>query len=56
MRFITDFIFLLLFLVFLAGWLIAWVAFHVTAGAIHILLALALVWLVIHLFRHRRMA
>ena len=56
MRFIADFIFLLLFLVFLAGWLIAWAVLHVTAGTVHILLALALIWLVLHLFRHRRTA
>ncbi len=56
MRFIADFIFLVLFVIFLAGWLLAWLAFHVTVGAIHILLALAVIWLVIHLFRGRRTA
>jgi Flp pilus assembly protein TadB len=54
MRLIADFIFLVLFLVFLVGWLLAWVAFHVTAGGIHILLAIAVIWLLVHLFRGRR--
>jgi len=53
MRLIADFIFLVLFVIFLAGWLIAWAVFHVTAGAIHILLVLAVIWLVVHLFRRR---
>lgn len=54
MRLIADFIFLVLFLIFLAGWFIAWAAFHVTAGGVHILLALAVVWLIIHFARRRR--
>lgn len=51
---IGDFIFLILFFVFLVGWLLAWAAFHVTAGAIHILLVLAVIWLIIHFARGRR--
>jgi hypothetical protein len=53
MRFLADFFFLVLFVIFLAGWFIAWVAFHVTGGAIHLLLVLAVVWLLVHLFRRR---
>jgi hypothetical protein len=54
MRLIADFIFLVLFLIFLAGWLIAWVAFHVVGGAVHLLLVLAIIWLIIHFLRRRR--
>jgi hypothetical protein len=54
MRFIGDMIFLMLFFVFLAAWLLAWVAFHVAAGGIHILLGVAVVFLVVHLMRGTR--
>jgi Family of unknown function (DUF5670) len=54
MRLIGDFIFLVLFVIFLAGWLIAWAAFHIAGGGIHLLLVLAVIWLVIHLFRRSR--
>ena len=56
MRLIADFIFLVLFVVSLLGWLIAWAAFHVAGGAIHLLLILAIIWLVAHLFRRRSAA
>ncbi len=49
-------LFLVLFIIFLVGWLIAWVAFHVAAGGIHILLALAVIFLLIHFFRGGRRA
>jgi hypothetical protein len=51
MRAIGDFIFLLLFFVLLATWGMAWIAFHVVGGAIHLLLILAVVFLILHLFR-----
>jgi hypothetical protein len=51
---IRDFLFLILFFVLLCGWLIGWAAFHVASGGIHLLLALAVIFLVIHLFRGRR--
>ncbi len=51
---VRDFLFLILFLFLLAAWLLAWVAFHVTVGAIHILLALPVIALLIHLFRGGR--
>jgi hypothetical protein len=54
MGLIRDFIFLVLFFVFLLGWLIAWVAFHVTVGTIHILLAIAVIALVLHFAGGRR--
>ena len=37
--------------VFLVVWLIAFVAFHVTVAAIHVLLALVVVFLIIHFIR-----
>ena len=51
MRILTDLIFLVLFLVLLAGWFTAWAMMHVASGAVHILLALAVISLVMHLFR-----
>jgi len=56
MRAIGDFIFVFLFIVLVAVWLLAWLAFHVAGGAIHLLLVIALVSLVIHLFRGQRVA
>ena len=53
MRLIADFIFLVLFIVFLVGWLLAWLAFRVAAGGIHILIVLALIFLIIHFVRGR---
>lgn len=49
-----DFVFLILFLVLLGTWATAWLAFHVAGGLIHILLILALISLIVHLFRPRR--
>jgi hypothetical protein len=53
MRVIGDFIFLMLFFVLLGVWLLSWAAFHVAGGAIHLLLILAVIFLVAHLFRGR---
>ncbi len=53
MRLIADFIFLVLFFVFVIGWLLAWAAFHVAGGGIHLLLILAVVWLLVHFMRRR---
>lgn len=39
--------------ILLVLWLLGFLAFHVTAGAIHILLVLALVFVVMHFFRGR---
>jgi len=50
---IRDFIFLVLFFVLLCTWLVAWAAFHVAGGLIHLLLILAVISLVLHLFRGR---
>jgi hypothetical protein len=53
MRLLADFIFLVLFFVLLIGWLIAWAAFHVAGGGIHLLLVIAVIFLIIHFFRGR---
>ena len=54
MRVLADIIFLILFFVFLIGWLVAWAAFHVVGGGVHLLLVLAVVFLIIHLMRGRQ--
>ena len=48
------FIFLILFFVLLATWLVAWAAFHVAGGLIHLLLIVAVISLVMHLVAGRR--
>jgi hypothetical protein len=50
---IRDFIFLVLFFIFLSVWAVSWFAFHVAGGLIHLLLLVALISLVLHLFRSR---
>ena len=54
MRLIADFIFLVLFFVFLIGWLVAWAAFHVAGGLIHLLVVIAIISLIVHFVRGRR--
>ena len=46
-------IFLMLFFVLIALWLIFWLAVHVTSGLIHLLLVVAIISLIIHLVRPR---
>ena len=50
------FIFVALALVLFFTWIGAFVVFHVAAALIHVLLILAVVFLVIHLFSDRRVA
>ena len=54
MRLIGDFVFLVFFFVVLVAWLLAWAAFHIAGGAIHLLLILAVIFLALHFFRGRR--
>ena len=54
MRLITDFIFIVLFFVLLVGWLLAWLAFHVAGGLVHLLLIFAVIALVLHFVRGGR--
>ncbi|MBZ5601800.1 MAG: hypothetical protein LAO79_05790 [Acidobacteriia bacterium] len=53
---IRDFLFLIMFVLFLVIWFVAWAAFHIVAGGIHVLLALAVLFLILHLFRGGRRA
>jgi len=56
MRFIADSIFLMLFFVLGICWLVAWAAFHIAGGAIHVLLVVAVISLIFHFVRGRRAA
>ena len=42
---------LVLALLFLIAWLVAFIAFHVTMAAIHILLGLCVIFLIVHFVR-----
>ena len=48
--------FLGLFVILLVLWLLGFFAFHVAGGLIHLLLIVAVISLVAHLFRGRSMA
>ena len=50
------FIFLALALVLFFTWIGAFVVFHVAAALIHVFLVLAVIFLLVHLFRGRRAA
>ena len=50
---IRDFVFLILFFVLLGVWFTGWLAFHIAGGMIHLLLILAVVFLIVHFFRRR---
>ena len=47
---------LTLFVILLVMWLLGFFAFHVAGGLIHILLVVAVISLVVHLFRGRSAA
>jgi hypothetical protein len=46
-------VFLILFVALLVCWLMGFLAFHLAGGLIHLLLVVALIALVVHLFRGR---
>ncbi|HEX5413905.1 MAG TPA: lmo0937 family membrane protein [Terriglobia bacterium] len=48
--------FLILFIVLLVAWLLGFVAFHVAGGLIHLLLIIAVICLIVHFARGRRVA
>jgi Family of unknown function (DUF5670) len=48
-----DAMFLVLFVVLVAAWLLGWVAFHVAGGLIHLLLIVAVISLLVHFVRGR---
>lgn len=54
MRLIADFFFIVLFFILLVAWLLAFLAFHVAGGLIHLLLIFAVIALVIHFLRGGR--
>jgi fatty acid desaturase len=45
--------FLTLAIILAAIWLVLWLALHVTSGLIHILIAVAVISFIVHLFRGR---
>jgi Family of unknown function (DUF5670) len=49
-----PFMFLVLFFVLLVMWLLGFTAFHVAGGLIHLLLIVAFISLIVHLFMGRR--
>ena len=51
---LRDLGFIFLFFIFLILWLILWLAVHITAGFVHILIALAIIFLIIHFVRRPR--
>ncbi len=51
---LRDLGFIFLFFIFLILWLIFWLALHITAGFIHILIFLAVIFLIVHFVRRRR--
>ncbi|HLK22766.1 MAG TPA: lmo0937 family membrane protein [Bryobacteraceae bacterium] len=51
-----DFLFLILFFMLLGVWATAWLAFHVAGGLIHLLLIVAVISLLLHVFRGRQSA
>jgi hypothetical protein len=53
---LRDFLFLILFFMLLGVWLVSWLAFHIAGGMIHLLLIVAVIMLVIHLFSGGRRA
>ena len=55
-RDLTGILLLVAFVVLFGTWAMAWLAFHVVSGAIHILLGLAVVFLILHLVRGRAAA
>jgi hypothetical protein len=51
---LRDFLFLVLFFLLLIGWLLAWVAFHVAGGLIHLLIIFAVIAVILHFLRGGR--
>jgi len=52
-RLLADSFFLVLFFVLLIVWLVAWTAFHVAGGFIHLLVIIAVISLIVHFVRGR---
>lgn len=48
---LKDFVFLVLFFIFVVIWLILWLGAHVLGGFVHVFIALAIIFLIIHFVR-----
>ena len=48
--------FLILFIVLVVAWLLGWAAFHVASGLIHLLLIIAVIFLILHFVRGGRVS
>jgi hypothetical protein len=53
---LRSFGFLFLFFFLMAIWLVAWLAFHIAGGLIHLLLVVAVIALIVHVLRGSRTA
>ena len=53
-KMLRDFLFLILFFILLGVWGFGWLAYNVAGGLIHLLLIVAVISLVLHLFRGGR--
>jgi len=51
---LRDLLFLILFFVLLGVWATSWLVFHVAGGLIHLVLIIAVISLLLHLFRTPR--
>jgi hypothetical protein len=51
---LRDFLFLVLAFIFLIIWLVSWAALHIAGGLIHVLLLVAVIFLILHFVRGRR--
>jgi Family of unknown function (DUF5670) len=51
---LRDFLFVVLFFLLVIGWLLAWVAFRVAGGLIHLLIVFAVIALILHFVRRGR--
>ena len=56
MRVLGDFLFLILFFALIGVWLLFWIGLHIAGGFIHMLLLIAAVSLILHLFQRRHPA
>lgn len=46
-------LFLVAFIVLIVAWALGWFAFHVASGLIHLLLVVAVIFLIVHFVRGR---
>ncbi len=51
-----SYIFLIFCILLFIAWIIIWAGLHLVGGAVHLLLVLAVIFLIVHFFHHRRAA